>query len=422
MNILPDYTHIRGVNYRMPPYEDAMRELALGKRIGLNSVRVWLSPWEYFRKGEEYCAYVKDFFRACRDSGYTVMPILWNGNMMDPAILTMDYWNERGREYTERMVSLLRDDEALLMWDLMNEPEYNPYCLKWAGSEEEKAAHFAELWDFVRRLSETVRAGDSEHPITVGHAKYPYAFETEPWVDVISFHDYSGNRDNMFETHEAMKGLSEKTGKPLIDSETGCIARSNPYDVIVEFSERYRVGYYLFELMITSYWGEIHGIFYDDGTIRDPSTVAAILGCYRNRGEGRLMPNLFRRHQLEEALESVRISLTESISGAFGYRRNPFGAVEPMEHRPELWRTRQMLTEQYGGAPELYQRKETDTLLDGVERLAHLIEGTEMAPLFDLPSARVKTWREQEHPDFDEIRSYAYDLVCRLKTACRYLG
>jgi hypothetical protein len=35
--------------------------------------------------------------------------------------------------------------------------------------------------------------------------------------------------------------------------------------------------------MITKNWGDVHGIFYPDGTIRDPSIPAAMLGLYRNR-------------------------------------------------------------------------------------------------------------------------------------------
>jgi hypothetical protein len=49
-----------------------------------------------------------------------------------------------------------------------------------------------------------------------------------------------------------------------------------------------RVGYYLWELMIvwdgTRGWGNVHGIFYPDGTIRDPSIPMAVMGIFRNRG------------------------------------------------------------------------------------------------------------------------------------------
>jgi hypothetical protein len=46
------------------------------------------------------------------------------------------------------------------------------------------------------------------------------------------------------------------------------------------------IGYYLWELMIvwdgTRGWGNVHGIFYPDGTIRDPSIPMAVMGIFRN--------------------------------------------------------------------------------------------------------------------------------------------
>ena len=35
-------------------------------------------------------------------------------------------------------------------------------------------------------------------------------------------------------------------------------------------------------------WGNVHGVFYEDGTVRDPSIAAAIMGYFRNRGDIRL--------------------------------------------------------------------------------------------------------------------------------------
>ena len=122
--------------------------------------------------------------------------------------------------------------------------------------------------------------------------------------------------------------------------------------------------------------------------------------------------------------------MNEAIVGAFGYQRNPHGKTEPLNHRPELYKTRAMLTGDYAGeegsedkavVDALYARKDTSVLLDGVERLAHVLEGSELIPLWDLPSARVRAWREQENPDFDEIRIYAYGLLEKLKEACQWI-
>jgi hypothetical protein len=38
--------------------------------------------------------------------------------------------------------------------------------------------------------------------------------------------------------------------------------------------------------MITGNWGTVRGVFYPDGTVRDPSIPAALLGFFRNRGKG----------------------------------------------------------------------------------------------------------------------------------------
>jgi hypothetical protein len=40
----------------------------------------------------------------------------------------------------------------------------------------------------------------------------------------------------------------------------------------------------IWELMITRQWGTVHGVLYADGTVRDPSIVAALPGFFRNRG------------------------------------------------------------------------------------------------------------------------------------------
>jgi hypothetical protein len=32
-------------------------------------------------------------------------------------------------------------------------------------------------------------------------------------------------------------------------------------------------------------WGTVHGVFYEDGTVRDPAIAAAVLGFFRNRSE-----------------------------------------------------------------------------------------------------------------------------------------
>jgi hypothetical protein len=64
-----------------------------------------------------------------------------------------------------------------------------------------------------------------------------------------------------------------------------CIARADPYDIAVQEHMIAGMGWYIWELMIVPKgWGTTRGVFYEDGTVRDPSLPRAILGFFRNRG------------------------------------------------------------------------------------------------------------------------------------------
>ena len=79
-----DCSKIRGVCYGIRPEETARRELAYGARVGLNAVRFWLSRIAYAKAGDRYVKQVVDFVRVCHSCGYKSMPILFNGNGLDP--------------------------------------------------------------------------------------------------------------------------------------------------------------------------------------------------------------------------------------------------------------------------------------------------------------------------------------------------
>jgi len=66
------------------------------------------------------------------------------------------------------------------------------------------------------------------------------------------------------------------------------------------------VGWYIWELMITGDWGTVHGVFYPDGTVRDPSIVAALLGFFRNRGANVVEDVPDRENHLTEAVTKNR--------------------------------------------------------------------------------------------------------------------
>lgn len=155
--------------------------------------------------------------------------------------------------------------------------------------------------------------------------------------------------------------------------------------MVQEIAEKHKTGWYLFNLIIQGYWGEIHGLFYPDGTVRDPGIVAAVMGFYRNRDLNtivRPVPN--REGHADRALKDIEAALKDDPS-SFGHTKTP-----------------------------------TDKILDAAEEAANLLEAAEMVPMYAPPSAQIRFWREQlpEKRDRDAIRAFTYELGLTLKKSC----
>ena len=146
-----------------------------------------------------------------------------------------------------------------------------------------------------------------------------------------------------------------------MNSEIGCIARANPYDVALQEHMQAHVGWYIWELMITGNWGTVHGVFYPDGTVRDPSIAAALMGFFRNRGPNVVEDVPDRENHLTEAVTKNKAWLIDS---------NP------------AW----------------------DAGLDLAEISANLLEAAQLAPMHDLPSRQVALLRNGP-PDIPALRS-----------------
>ncbi len=381
MKPLSDYSFIKGVNYAFKPLdkiEIIRRDLGYGKRIGLNSVRVWLSYRDFERDPSLYAERLKGYVRVCHECGYSVMPIIWNGNMLDPAILDSEF-REKAEAYVACVAEALKDEEGLLMYDIMNEPTCNGYIGERVEPEEHEK-RLEKLWDHIRFSYSVIRKHDPVNATTVGHTLIYDAEPTVDCVDVISFHDYSNTEKTVDDQFRTAAALSEKYGKPYMNTETGCIARGNPYDLALSYCHKYNVGYYLFELMIEGYWNDIHGIFYPDGTVRDPSIVAAIMGCYRKRDDGIVLANIDRENFARGAVEGIIEALKDKTADAFAYRRGSL-----------------------------------DKLLTACERAAYLLESAELVPMAYPPTAKIVKYRNDPHPNIVEIREFAYELAVTLK-------
>lgn len=381
---LKDYSFVRGVCYGMEGDQVTIeRELGYAKRLQLNSTRIWLNYDSYQRDPDLFLGKLLNYVRTAYKMGISTMPILFNGNMMNPAILDKEF-RVQGEAYVEAVVNTLKDEPGLFIWDIMNEPTCNDYCN--VSSQEEREGRLNKIWDFVRHYCRFVKKIDSVNAITVG-VTFPHNLEwTADLVDVLSFHDYSDTRERVQASYNVAKQVSEKYSKPIINSEMGCSGRANSYDMAIETCEKNGAGWYIFNLIIGGYWGDIHGIVYPDGTVRDPSIVSALFGFYRNRDETKILKhNPNKEGKVVEALNRLEQSMKDDFT---------------------TFRSK---------------RSSSDRMLDALEVCANLLEGSEMIAMYVPPTAKIQAWRLQEERDRDivAIRTYAYDLAKILKEYCQ---
>ncbi len=383
---LKDYSFIRGVNFGMYGGQATIeRDLGYAKRIGLNSTRIWLSYKAYENDPQGYIARLQNYIRISRQLGFTTMPILFNGNTLDPNTLQPAFHKE-GDAYVKAIVDAVKNEPGLLMWDIMNEPLWNDYYNKATGTEKQQ--HAAQIIEFERYYLKYVRKVDGVNAETIGTVFPKNMAATADLVDVLSFHNYTPTRASVEDDYKTAEAISNRYGKPILLTETACIARANPYDEVIQIAEEHKTGWYVFNLMIGGYWGEIHGIFYPDGTVRDPSIIAAIMGFYRNRNLKTIVrANPNREGQAEKAVEEIQQAL-DADKGTFG--RPP--SAESM-----------------------------NKILDAAEYAANLLEAAQMVPMNVPPTAKILYWRNlpPDKRDRAAIRKLAYQLELNLKKDCQ---
>ena len=133
-------------------------------------------------------------------------------------------------------------------------------------------------------------------------------------VDVLSYHDYSPTAHEIRANIEAALEFAAKVHKPVINTEIGCVGRANPYDIALQQYRSAHLGWYIWELMISRFWGDIYGVFYADGSVRDPSIAAAVLGIFRNRTDKVVLENPDREGWVTRSVADGRRWLADSVA------------------------------------------------------------------------------------------------------------
>ena len=386
MKLLNDYSFVRGVCHG-PHAKDPeiwKRDFGFMNRLMLNSVRMWMHQRRYEEEGDAYVKMIKEYVQTAHEFGITVMPIFFNGNALtDFTPLTEEEWG-KAEKYARAIIEALKDEGGLIMWDAINEPMCCDYLRR--SPEDQYEQRFENIKYWTRRITKMIMDIDRTSPTTVGHEIADHVQTTVDLVDVISYHCYRHTRKEMEGIIFQVQKLSADNGnKPIINTETGCVCRSNPYDLELELCAKHKIGFYIFNLVIQGPWSDVHGIVYPDGSIRDPNVVAAVMGFFRKRKPGRIFANPNREHHATRAIKGMEDALA---------------IKETKLHR--------------------FETSSSDELLEALEYVVNQLEAAEMVPMWNPPSAQIECWRAlpEEQRDIVAIRQFAYDMKNLLRKSC----
>jgi hypothetical protein len=262
------------------PAEEIDRDFGYAQQLNLNQVRVFVRSDAWDQDSKTFTESLNKFMDAAQRHHLGVMLVL------APSAKTMDGLSGVAQAAAEAklkawvvsLARIVRDKPAMAFWDVANEPDWPGYAdHRRSNTEVERRMNLA------RTFADTVHANDKKHATTVGCFRVGCMEDLANYTDVFSFHDYPPTVARAQANIKAAQEIAAKHHKQVFDTEMGCIARADPYDMVLREYKKSGMGFYIWELMITKSWGNVHGVFYGDGSVRDPVIAAAIMGFFRNQ-------------------------------------------------------------------------------------------------------------------------------------------
>jgi hypothetical protein len=309
-----DLSDIRGFNYTPASVDhyqlwtqynaaEVDRDFGYAVQLKLNMARVFVRYADWQADPAKFRANFDSFFRIADKHHIRIMLVFspvaeaidnFTGAQQVAQDARLDAW-------AKAIIAMARGKKAIRFWDVANEPDL----------PSRGPANVAHRMAFARRMANLVHAADKTWLTTVGCTFEPCMEELEPYTDILSYHDYSPTAERIKAEIAKAQAFARKVGKPVINTEIGCIGRANPYDVALREYMRARMGFFIWELMISSFWGDVHGVFYPDGTVRDPAIPAALMGWFRNDGANVVRENPDREEWVSRPLARAKTWLAD---------------------------------------------------------------------------------------------------------------
>jgi hypothetical protein len=266
------------------------RDLDNARRLNLNAVRVFIAYSAWAADPALADKNLISFVRSCHQRGIGVMLGLIDQPRPVAPSTTL---SPLLRPWLEEIYKDVGNEPGFAFWDAANEPD---------GSARGDSPERTRRLTIASETADLIHQIDHRTPVTIGCVRISCMKDTAGSVDVLSWHDYSGTRGEIRSAIVEAQAYGVQVHKLVFNSEIGCIARANPYDVTLEEFQHAHMGFYLWELTITHEWGDVHGVFYPDGTVRDPSIAAAVMGFFRNRSASTVLENPDRERRVTRAV------------------------------------------------------------------------------------------------------------------------
>jgi endo-1,4-beta-mannosidase len=298
-----DYSWIRGFNY-VPSYArndiqiwmdyDANvidKELRYAEKMKLNTVRIFLQYAVYKKDPEVFMERYENFLSLCDrhnikamivvfDSCFGEYPDLENYRDKDwvanpgQNLIGSEFWPEL-EKYVSDVVGKHRNDKRIVMWDVMNEPFCTSRVNEPGGREK--------IWTFLEHFLDVVGNEDPTHPRTVGYMSSSTLPRLIDKLDVIAFHNYSGDMELFRKDIKYVKSLGAEHSKPVIINEVAHRGSGQQFWKFMPVLKEERIGFCFWELMLgkTQFSrgnNPIQGVVYPDGKCRNLREIASIMG------------------------------------------------------------------------------------------------------------------------------------------------
>ena len=236
--ISTDIAAIKGLNYypKNSPwdtfgkeYKDSSiaKDFQIIRRMGLNTVRIFI-PYADFGKAAVdpvKLQNVRSLLDIASENNLKVMITLFDfyGNY-EVADWTLNH------RHAMTIVTALKDHDAVLAWDIKNEPDL-----------DFESRGKAKVLAWLKELTSQIRKWDTKHPITVGWSNPEAASHLAEELDFVSFHYYKKS-DDFLTAYQTLKN-SVPASKSIVLQEYGVSSYGGFWNLF-QGSEDQQAAYY----------------------------------------------------------------------------------------------------------------------------------------------------------------------------------